>query len=293
MVDDRDIREILIHNINIRFRLAKVESLLAYQIILFLILRVSRKKLIRENELFFEFESAMDLSKQFADWANRDNVPSKTSMKSAMQALNKTGILMFEQQTFDDNQMELLGLNKKRHLWCCIDLKEIRDSFAPFSYNMVKHEYFESHLLSQINRLNTQIASYLEQEVKEDTKNKQKLIVSANSYQLGLRLIFEAGLSDFNNKEIIEYEDGTTVKISRKAFLFESYEHFSENFSYYFKHLDLANSSISDNLDKLHEIGFIHVSWEEPSDFAENINVIIKTNKPQLYVELLLDIPDS
>ncbi|MDX2370956.1 MAG: hypothetical protein QNK36_21555 [Colwellia sp.] len=293
MVDDRDIREILIHNINVRFRLANVESLLAYQILLFLILRISRKHLIRDNDAFLKFESAMDLSRQFADWAYRDNVPSKTSMKSAMEVLNRTGILMFEQQIFDDNQIELIGLIKKRHLWCCIDLKEIRDSFAPFSYNMVRHEYFESHLLSQIDRLNIQVASYLEQKPKENTKDKQKLIVSANSYQLGLRLIFEVQLSDFNSKEIINYDDGTTSKISRKGFLFESYEHFSKNFSYYFKHLELANSSISGNLDKLHEIGFIHVSWEEPSDFIENVNAIIKTNKPQLYIELFLDVPED
>jgi hypothetical protein len=278
MVDDRDIREILIHNINVRFRLARVESLLAYQIALYLILRIERKKLLRESYMFLEFDSSMDLSRKLCEWTFKGDAPSKSSMKTAFNSLEKAKVASFEQSDFDAEEIELLELKKKRYLWVSIDLKELRKSFAPFEYNQTKHEYFESHLMLQINRLNSLVAYES---------------IPLFAYQLGLRLIMEVKLSSFDDNNItIEYEDDDGLyseEVSRVAFLFESYDHFAENFSYFFEHGELAKSSISDNLDRLHSLGFIETSFEEPSDF--NIHGI--TNKKQLYIELYLELPAS
>lgn len=288
MVDDRDIREILIHNINLNFRYTGVESLLAYQLILFLILEIPRKKLIREDVFFLEFESAMDLTRKFTEWACKDIEPSKTSMKSAIKSLEKTCIINFEFQSFDDDDKDVLGLEKSRYLWCCLNLKVIRDSFAPFKYDEAKHEYFEKYIIPQFDRLNTQVASYLQEGINKP-KGTRKRMVSANTYQLGLRLAFEATLDDFRDKIEVKYDDGSLGTLFRKALAFETYKHVSDYLSYYFLQSNLAESSISDCLDKLKEINYIQLEWIDPDE----LNVIGKTDKKQLYIELYLEEPET
>lgn len=69
-------------------------------------------------------------------------------------------------------------------------------------------------------------------------------------------------------------------------FMVETYSEFSEYFSTFVDSIDVPISTISDNLDKLHDTGFVHVGFLNPRDECDLVEY---KDKEHLYILVPLD----
>lgn len=254
-----DIREILIRHINHRFTMAGVESLLAYQVALFLILEPNPKRLLRNDCLLVEYESSTDFAQRFQTFEGRESPRSKSSLKSALAKLEEAAVLMSASTKPTLEEVEILGLKKKKYLQLYIDLKSLRDEYPDdvIQYNVVRHYFFDEKYLPLIMELNSLVSD-----------GKIPLL----AYQIGLYFIFNL------TKEHFEEGDAD--------FLFKSYDDFSKYFSTFVDTFTTPQSTISDNLDKLHNTGFINVMFVNPQNEFELAEY---EDKDHLYILIPLD----
>ncbi len=254
-----DIREILIRHINHRFTVASVESLFAYQVALFLILEPNPKRLLRHNYLLVEYESSTDFAQRFQKFEGRESPRSRSSLKSALAKLEEAAVLMSASTKSTQEEVDILGLKKKQYLQLYIDLKSLRDEYPDdvIQYNVARHYFFDEKYLPLIVELNGLVSD-----------GKTSLL----AYQMGLYFIFQL------TKE--HFEEGDA------EFILKSYGDFSRYFSTFVDVINVPQSTVSDNLDNLHDTGFIHAMFVNP---REEFELLEYDDKDHLYILMPLD----
>lgn len=254
-----DIREILIRHINHRFTVASVESLLAYQVALFLIFEPNPKRLLRHNYLLVEYESSTDFINRFQKFEGRESPRSRSSLISALNKLEEAAVLMSASTKSTQEEVEILGLKKKQYLQLYIDLKSLRDEYPDdvIQYSVTRHYFFDEKYLPLIMELNSLVSD-----------EKMSLL----AYQMGLYFIFQLTKDHF--------EEGDA------EFLLKSYDDFSRYFSTFVDVINVPQSTISDNLDKLHETGFINATFVNP---RQEFELLEYEDKDHLYILMPLD----
>jgi hypothetical protein len=253
MYDMRDIREVLMDSANFRFTLMNVKSLLAYQIFLFFIFRIDRRLLISKNEILMEFESSSDLSTQLQKFLQSDKTLGRSSVHSALEYLREAAVLMHYSARPSKEELEILGLKNKPYLFLYLDVKSLKDGCeGEFFDNNYQYKFFDKYIIPQITKLNESIACY---------KDK----VSLKAYQMALFFIFNIKLEHFESTIQLDNENHSK-EIAFSEYLLKSYEDFSNYFSTFVDIDDVPTSTILDNLDTLHRIGFIILSRCNPND---------------------------
>lgn len=254
MYDMRDIREILIHQINIRFTVMKVKSLLAYQIFLFLIFNTDRKRLITQNYILVKFSSLDDLALQLQEFYKTNIKHERTSIKSALGSLEKAAVIMSTSLRPSEEEVEVLELERKFYTYLYLDVSELRDGYEEkFFDNNYRHKIFDKYLIPQIKELNTLLIG-----------NN----VSLRAYQMALYFIFQLNIENFD--DTFETDENEIMAFSE--YLLESLDDFSDYFSTFVDLEDVPQSTISDNLHTLHNLGFIHLSRLNPEEDDEYKN---------------------
>jgi len=259
-----DIREILIRHINHRFTVMDVESLLAYKITLFLLLETLPQYLHSKPELLVEYESSTDFLNAFKKFDCKQSVRSRTSLKSALNQLEKAAVVMHQSVRPSEEELEVLELKKKPYLTMYIDLKSLRDEYDGnlVQCSQAHRRLFDEYYLPLVFKLNS-LSSHV---------NMPLL-----AYQIGLYLIFQL------TKE--QFEEG------QAEFLVESYEDFSEYFSTFVDIIGVPKSTVFDNLFVLSEIGFIESKFLNPCcEFDGNtIELGQYEDKDHLYIKIPLE----
>ncbi|QUI64883.1 hypothetical protein GSF04_21335 [Pseudoalteromonas sp. A22] len=259
-----DIREILIRHINHRFTVMDVESLLAYKIALFLLLETLPQYLHSKPELLVEYESSTDFLNAFKQFDCKQSVRSRTSLKSALNQLEKAAVVMHQSVRPNEEELEVLELKKKPYLTMYIDLKSLRDEYDGnlVQCSQAHRRLFDEYYLPLVFKLNS-LSSHV---------NMPLL-----AYQIGLYLIFQL------TKE--QFEEG------QAEFLVESYQDFSEYFSTFVDIIGVPKSTVFDNLFVLSEIGFIESKFLNPCcEFDGNtIEPGQYEDKDHLYIKIPLE----
>ncbi|MBL4940445.1 MAG: hypothetical protein JKY81_02130 [Colwellia sp.] len=236
-----------------------MESLLAYQVALFLIFEPNPKRLLRHNYLLVEYESSTDFINRFQKFEGRESPRSRSSLISALNKLEEAAVLMSASTKSTQEEVEILGLKKKQYLQLYIDLKSLRDEYPDdvIQYSVTRHYFFDEKYLPLIMELNSLVSD-----------EKMSLL----AYQMGLYFIFQLTKDHF--------EEGDA------EFLLKSYDDFSRYFSTFVDVINVPQSTISDNLDKLHETGFINATFVNP---RQEFELLEYEDKDHLYILMPLD----
>lgn len=251
MYDMRDIREILIHRANFNFSLMKVKSLLAYKIFLYVILNADRKLLCRSNELLLDFESFTDLASKLKLFYGASKDHGRSSIKAALGYLEKSCVIMSASEKPTDEEIEVLELKHKPYLSLYLDIEELRDGHEQeFFDNNYRFKIFDSYFMPQIKALNEII----------HRKN-----VSLMAYQMAIYLIFQLEPKHF--EDTFETEEGEIM--GSHEFIVDSFKDFSSYFSTFVDYELIHPNTVSDNLEVLHEIGFIYKQIKNPNEEEE------------------------
>ncbi|MDO6447155.1 hypothetical protein Q4493_15395 [Colwellia sp. 1_MG-2023] len=292
MYDMRDIREVLIHSANFKFSFMKVKSLLAYKIFLYVILTANRKKLCNSNELLLEFESFADLASKLKLFYGASKEHGRTSINAALKYLEEASIIMSISTKPTNEEIKILELKKKPYLFLYFDIAELRDGYElEFFDNNYRYKIFERYFLPQITALNEIIHRHN---------------ISLIAYQLALYLIFQLEPSHF--EDTFETEDGELM--GYHEFVVTTYSEFSEYFSTFVGFHELykpesmegdedlqeisyklvPESTVSDSLDLLKNIGFIHLEFDNPNNHLE-FEGVGYPDRDHLFITLPLVLP--
>ena len=248
---NEDIREILIRHVNHRFKTMKVESLLAYKIALYLILTAKTKGLYRKDCLILEFESLNDFAKKFAEFEDREEVRSKSSIKTAIDKLGKAAVVMSISQRPTKDAVEIGALKNVQYLFLYMDLNSLKEEYPDtIYYDYVEIELFDTYKRPIIDELLALSES--------DTTTLPLLAV-----QIGLYLILSLTKED--------------LLAGESDFLVSTYNEFSEYFSTFIDIFEIPQSTISDNIDALHNSSFINISKLNPYDAEDTFEKIDPT----------------
>jgi len=230
-----DIREVLIQRINLCFSLTDVESLLAYKIILFMLLEAHPKSLYRKSHIIIEYASTEEFGIYFNAFEGRDEPRIDSSLTTAFKSGIKSTVLNKVVDRPNKEFIEGLSLENRQYLNLLLEVKHLKEGIfygEKIRYDAIRHGFFDQYCIPYIKKLNC---------IAIESK------LSLRAYQIALYLIFS--LTEEN------------IKKDETCLIFESYEVFSSYVSNFVDVIDVPVSTISDNLDQLHNAKFAHVSF--------------------------------
>lgn len=285
VIDMRDVREILINNANIRLSLMGVKSLLAYQIFLFFIFMQAKNAFSAKGRIDFVFDSLDQLSEELAEYYFFPIKKNKSSIKTALNALNEANLIMSESDKLTKEEMEFYELQKRNVLVLYLDVENLLDwrpevqvkddqPYACFERLMEWRDrglidsdrkstlFFENYSMPMIRSLNFHI------------RNKK---VTLLAYQIVLYLIFQ-----LREKHLESLNESGKIK-----FLFDTYNGFLQDSLPFISIFDVSEDTVSDNLNTLHDLGLMRVASVDPEDDGDCID--FGNSRSCLKIELFFD----
>jgi hypothetical protein len=264
VMDMRDVREILINNANIRLSLMGVKSLLAYQIFLFFIFMQVKNTFSAKGRIELVFDSLDQLSEELAEYYFFPIKKNRSSIKTALNALNEANLIMSESDKLTKEEMEFYKLQKRNVLVLYLDVENLLDwrpevqvkdeqPYACFERLMEWRDreligsdrkrtlFFENYLMPMIRSLNFHIS------------NKK---VTLLAYQIVLYLIFKLREEHFESLD----------EFGKIKFLFDTYNGFLQDSLPFISIFDVSEDTVSDNLNTLHDLGLMKVKPVVPEE---------------------------
>ncbi|WP_350594647.1 MULTISPECIES: hypothetical protein [unclassified Pseudoalteromonas] len=286
VADKRDVREILINNANIRLSLMGVKSLLAYQIFLFFIFIQTKDSLSTKGRIHLVFDSLDQLSEELAEYSFFANKNNRSSIKTALNALEKAGLIMSTSNKLTKEEMKFYELQRRSVLVLYLDIENLLD-WRPTVQLKDELEYacgeerfmewknkkflgsnqnrtliFDNYLLPIIKFLNFYIS---------DKK------ITLLAYQIALYFIFQLKEEDFGN-----LKGGGKIK-----FIFDTYCGFLQDILPFISIFDISEDTVSDNLNTLHNLGLMRVASVDPEEDDDCIDY--RNSRSCLTIELFFD----
>ena len=263
-LDTRDIREVLINNANYRFAISRVKSASAYRIFLFIVLGHDLYRFLLKKEVLFEYDSLNHLAEKLSDYYSYPLVKNKSSIKTALEYLDDTALIMSNSQQPTAEELKECELNNSKYLFLYINVEDLlrwrpaKCEEEKLDIEMSKRvdEWRARSFVRSDKRRTLFFDNYLQPILLYVNSRLVSASISLLGNQIMMYLILQLEEEHFEG----------CYEAREVKFIYDTYDGFANALMPFIGCYDIPNSTISDNLDALHNTYLIDVSLTSPEE---------------------------